>query len=143
MAFTETHKPCPDCDSSDGLSYNDDGSSKCFVCNTFTPAAKDNIRVLGDVSQESKKPSFSQTEHRLITSEYRTITDRLITGTTAKRYSALKNGDTMTFGYYAPDDPTKPVAAKVRTPDKRFSIVGDWKNAGLTDNTCSLKVDVM
>ena len=132
MAFTETHKPCPDCDSSDGLSYNDDGSSKCFVCNTFTPAPKDGVvRVLGDVSQESKKPSFSQTEHRLITSEYRTITDRLITGTTAKRYSALKNGDTMTFGYYAPDDPTKPVAAKVRTPDKRFSIIGDWKNAGL------------
>jgi twinkle protein len=115
------------------LSYNDDGSSKCFVCDTFTPAEKDNIRVLGDVSQESKKPSFSQTEHRLITSEYRTITDRLITGTTAKRYSALKNGDTMTFGYYAPDDPTKPVAAKVRTPDKRFSILGDWKNATIVE----------
>jgi twinkle protein len=130
MPFTETHQPCPDCNSSDGLAFNDDGSSKCFVCDTFTPS-RDNIRELGDVSQNTSKPSFSQTEHRLITAEYRTITDRLITGTTAKKYSALKQGEVTTFGYFNPDDPTKPIAAKVRNPDKRFSIVGDWKNAGL------------
>ena len=130
MPFTETHQPCPDCGSSDGLAFNDDGSSKCFVCDTFTPAPKDNVRELGAIS-EAPKPSFSQTEHRLITAEYRSITDRLITGTTAKKYSALKSGEVTTFGYYDPSDPTKPVAAKVRNPDKRFSIIGDWKHAGL------------
>ncbi len=134
MPFTDTHQPCQDCGSSDGLAFNDDGSSKCFVCDTFTPAPKDsvreNVRELGAIN-EAPKPSFSQTEHRLITAEYRSITDRLITGTTAKKYSALKSGEVTTFGYFDPNDPTKPVAAKVRNPDKRFSIVGDWKHAGL------------
>jgi len=134
MGFIETHQPCPDCDSSDGLAYNDDGSSKCFVCDKYTPADKvnvrDNVRELGSIS-DAPKPSFSQTEHRLITAEYRSITDRLITGSTAKKYAALKQGDVTTFGYFNPDDPTKPVAAKVRNPDKRFSIIGDWKQAGL------------
>ncbi len=32
------HQPCPDCGSSDGLLINDDGSTKCFVCETFHPA---------------------------------------------------------------------------------------------------------
>jgi len=131
MAFTETHQPCSDCGSSDALSYNDDGSSYCFNCSKYTKADKvDNVRELGSIS-DKPKPSFTQTEHRLITAEYRTITDRLITGTTAKKYAALKQGDITTFGYYNPDDPTKPVAAKVRNPDKRFRIVGDWKKAGL------------
>ena len=83
MAFTETHQPCPDCDSSDALSYNDDGSSYCFNCSKYTKADKvDNVRELGSIS-DKPKPSFTQTEHRLITAEYRTITDLLITGTTA------------------------------------------------------------
>ena len=59
MAFTETHQPCPDCNSSDGLAYNDDGSSKCFVCDAYTPADKvDNIRELGSIS-DKPKPSFT------------------------------------------------------------------------------------
>ena len=31
-----THKPCPDCGSSDGMMINEDGSSYCFVCKTFS-----------------------------------------------------------------------------------------------------------
>ena len=56
MAFTNTHQPCPDCDSSDALAYNEDGSSKCFVCDSkYTPAAKaDNVRELGSISDVPK-----------------------------------------------------------------------------------------
>ena len=35
-----THQPCPDCGSSDALTYNSDGSTKCFSCDTFTPSAE-------------------------------------------------------------------------------------------------------
>lgn len=129
MPFTETHQPCPDCNSSDGLAYNDDGSSKCFVCDTYTPPDKTERREF--VPVESKKPSFVNEQHKLLTGEYRTITDRLITGATAKHYTALKSGDWVTFGYYDPDDPTKPIASKTRTPDKRFTINGEWKKVGM------------
>ena len=33
--FVEFHKPCPVCDSSDACSVNEDGSAKCFSCDTF------------------------------------------------------------------------------------------------------------
>lgn len=36
--MSQTHLPCPDCDSSDALLINDDGSTKCFSCGTFTPS---------------------------------------------------------------------------------------------------------
>lgn len=35
-----SHQPCPDCGSSDALIINDDGSTKCFSCEKFTPAPK-------------------------------------------------------------------------------------------------------
>ena len=79
---------------------------------------------LGSIS-DKPKPSFTQTEHRLITAEYRTITDRLITGTTAKKYAALKQGDVTTFGYYNPDDPTKPIAAKVPMKTKATTTTNE------------------
>lgn len=33
-----THQPCPDCPSSDALQINDDGSTYCHSCNTYTPS---------------------------------------------------------------------------------------------------------
>ena len=32
-----THQPCPDCGSSDALTHNADGSTKCYSCGLFTP----------------------------------------------------------------------------------------------------------
>jgi hypothetical protein len=32
MAFVKTHLPCSDCGSSDALSIDDAGYSKCFAC---------------------------------------------------------------------------------------------------------------
>ena len=33
--FVELHKPCPVCDSSDACCINEDGSAKCFSCDSF------------------------------------------------------------------------------------------------------------
>ena len=38
MDFIKTHMPCDDCGSSDALSLNADGSTKCFACGKFTPS---------------------------------------------------------------------------------------------------------
>lgn len=38
LDFIKTHQPCPDCGSSDALSINSDGSTKCFSCGVFTPS---------------------------------------------------------------------------------------------------------
>ena len=35
--FIKHKLPCPKCDSSDAVSLNDNGSAKCFSCNTFFP----------------------------------------------------------------------------------------------------------
>ena len=138
MPFTETHQPCPDCGSSDGLAFNDDGSSKCFVCDTFTPAPKDNVRELGAIS-EAPKPSFSQTEHRLITAEYRSITDRLITGTTAKKYSALKSGEVTTFGYFSLTIQQSLLPPRYATLTNASVSLAIGNTQDCTVSTCSLK----
>ena len=44
--FIKHKLPCPKCDSSDAVSLNDNGSAKCFSCNTFFPDydnADDNV----------------------------------------------------------------------------------------------------
>ena len=37
MEAVKIHQPCPDCGSSDALTINDDGSTKCHSCGKFTP----------------------------------------------------------------------------------------------------------
>jgi len=46
MTFVLTHQPCANCKSSDGLSYNEDGSSLCFVCNEYTRPPEDEEVIL-------------------------------------------------------------------------------------------------
>ena len=40
LEWAVTHQPCPDCGSSDALSINTNGATKCFSCNQFTPKKK-------------------------------------------------------------------------------------------------------
>lgn len=42
LEWAVTHQPCPDCGSSDALSINTNGATKCFACEKFTPS-KNNI----------------------------------------------------------------------------------------------------
>ena len=124
MGFVKTHQPCPDCDSSDALSYNDNGSSYCFGCQKYTPAPDEQV-------VEVKRKPFTETAYKLDVGSYSAISDRLITAATATKYSTQKSGENVVFGYYDPADPTQPVAAKIRTPDKRFHTDGAWTRGGL------------
>ena len=118
MSFLKTHQPCSDCDSSDGLSINDDGSTKCFSCGKFTPRPRADYQ-----HKPEPKKVFNA---RLLTGTYSAIIERRIQKATAERYSAIVDGDRVVFGYYG--EGSEPVAAKVRYPDKRFIVEGSWND---------------
>ena len=50
LDFIKTHQPCPSCGSSDALSINSDGSTKCFSCGKFTPSANKEKIIKSPVS---------------------------------------------------------------------------------------------
>ena len=54
--FVDFHKPCPVCNSSDACSVNEDGSAKCFSCESFFPNYEE--ATTGSVV-ETKQPTES------------------------------------------------------------------------------------
>ena len=129
MAFAKTHQPCHDCGSSDGLSYNDDGSSYCFVCETFH-----DLTHARDANKDKEyKPMQPQPKPVALSynfnGEYRTILERGLSRETCERYKCIKDGDSYAFGYT--NDKGNIIAAKVRSADKDFRTQGEWKEAQL------------
>jgi twinkle protein len=116
-----THQPCPDCGSSDALTYYDWGS-RCFSCGKATKNKQDNEpkQVLTKVS------THLSNVHEL---SYESIKERGLTRDTCLDYGiGIKNGSYY-FPYYSGNDL---VAFKKRQiTDKRFSIEGDWPKGTL------------
>ncbi len=125
MGFNILHRPCDDCGSSDGRCYNDDGSSKCFACNRFFPGSG------GVMTTTVSKADWDSVQQALVTASFKAIPERSLSVLTAKHYSTMDMGSYVIYGYYAAADPHTVVAAKIRYPDKRFSVVGDWAGGGL------------
>lgn len=111
-----THQPCPECGSSDALTINTDGSTKCFSCNHFTPSTG---KVIPTTTTTSKVSVF-------VEGSYMDIPSRKITKETCRR-----------FGYFISELHGKPVhvanyrnlegglvAQKYRFKDKTFSCEG-------------------
>ncbi len=126
MGFVKLHQQCEDCGSSDALSYNEDGSSYCFACATYTPpettgAAVSEIKERVVAGHGFNKAAFTE--------PYRGYQDRGLTATTMAAYSAQQRAGNILFGYHTASGEL--VACKTRTEDKKFSISGDWKKAGL------------
>ena len=124
MAFIKTHQPCDQCGSSDALSYDDEGGSHCFSCGHTTQGNKE---VQGaDIISLKEAVDGEELESR---GDYAALSDREITGTTAKKYDVTqKDGQTL-FSYY--NENNERVAAKRRTADKDFRTSGKWSQAGL------------
>lgn len=127
------HQPCPACSGSDCLTINQDMSTYCHSCaktgkhDADTEAARPlRADVVG-----IPKPALATLETLLATGEYRANPLRKITAETAQTYRVFYGPDKTTYGYFEPGNTIQPVAAKIRYPDKKFNIVGDWKKAGL------------
>jgi twinkle protein len=130
--FVETRQPCDICGSSDARAVNADGSSYCFSGNCPEPYQPKPSN--GEPIKTVKAPQSSYSkiikDHigLFSTREFSPIPERSITVSTAKKYNALVDGDTVIFGYAGEDGV---IAAKVRKKDKKFSTEGDWSQAGL------------
>ena len=84
--FVKHKLPCPKCDSSDAVSLNDNGSAKCFSCNTFFPDY-DNANDMSTndntiVPMKQPETSFLNS----YTGIYAPLTDRNISEKTARKF---------------------------------------------------------
>lgn len=113
-----THQPCPDCDSSDALTINENGSTKCFSCGKYTPPSN---------KYKQQKNTF---EPDFLKGIIRAIPDRSINEDVCKRYnyriSSYKNRPIQIATYR--DLTGKPIFQKIRFSDeKEFFTVGKFK----------------
>lgn len=123
MTFVLTHQPCAECGSSDALSYNADGSTKCFSCGTMTPAPDDAPIIIPFVKKEVDMSFLENFEDGIITSH----SERNLTKASMEKYNVVRNGNNLYFPYHDVDGNI--VASKVRsTKEKKFHSVGDWNN---------------
>ena len=129
--FVKFHLPCNTCGSSDALSLNEDGSTKCFSCGEFLPN-KNNIGVR---SVEHKSKPQSTPANLSHGGMFASLTDRNISADTAKKYGVKvvydANGELSQhlYPYYNNNELT---AHKIRyVKDKRFSTEGNFEGTGL------------
>ena len=133
MGFVAFHKPCPSCGGSDPVSINEDGSAKCFSCDTFfkdyESAMGGNVADFSSFKRSNDNASFSENK-----SFYHALTDRSISLETAKKYGVRsvkdEKGDIIEHHYPAYIN-NEEVATKIRRPNKVFSWSGSPKGTGL------------
>ena len=127
--FKKYHLPCPECNSSDALSVNEDGSAKCFSCDKFFPKF------------EQEETFYTQTKKEVSPllnvngSSYASISDRCIGVETAKKYGVKVVYDSQgkiaqhIYPYFINHEHT---ANKIRyTRDKLFKCQGTIQDTGL------------
>lgn len=122
MTFKQKHLPCPDCGSSDALSVNEDGSTYCFSCETYTrPVEAFNDAEVTEVSTAPRKLVTGPSDAFL-----GGFKDRRISMDTAEAYNVTQNSNGDVFFPYV-DRNGDVIAYKRRTADKQFSSTGNIK----------------
>ncbi len=126
LTSVSTHLPCDDCGSSDALTRNTDGSTKCYSCGLFTPNRKKSMSV---VSSSPTRGAFVD------------IPTRGLTKAICQKYDysvGTRNGETVHIASYLNLN-RELIAQKFRTRDKRFTCDGKptvffgqhlWPNGG-------------
>ena len=128
-----THQPCDDCGSSDALCINYDESTFCHSCRKYTHPPLEGSGIAVRVPQKPLTGSegFDATLALLATETFSSVPERGLSAATMKSYGVVVKSGQVIYPYYEPTEPTSPVAAKVRYPDKRFQTSGDWSKGGL------------
>ena len=128
-----THQPCDDCGSSDALCINYDESTFCHSCRKYThpPLEGSGIAVRVPEKPLTGSEGFDATLALLATETFSSVPERGLSAATMKSYGVVVKSGQVVYPYYEPTEPTSPVAAKVRYPDKRFQTSGDWSKGGL------------
>ena len=117
----KAHQPCPDCNSSDALTYYDWGS-RCFSCGKATRFKRDE-----EPTQTLTKVNTKLTNvHEL---SYQSVVERKLTRDTCISYGIGVKDNSYYFPYYSGD--TLVAFKKRNVSDKRFSVEGDWQKGAL------------
>ena len=121
------HDACPDCGSSDALGVYSD-HTYCFSCLKHTQEAQSDTK--GDAttatSVSDKDKAIGQS---LLQGEAQALPARGLTEETCQKFGYIcttHNGENVQAAMYR-DAKGRPVAQKLRTKDKKFSIIGDAK----------------
>ena len=147
------HEDCPDCGSSDARSLYDDGHYFCYSCQTHTPAepgSQGDEGAAGPLADQDKAVGQG-----LLEGTFQAIPARGLSEETCRKFGYLvtthKNQPVQVATYR--DKSGRPAAQKIRTADKRFSIVGDAKgmtlfgshlwNKGKILTICEGEIDAM
>ena len=127
--FVKYHLPCPKCSSSDALSENTDGSSKCFSCGTFFPKYREPSNI--SYNQPKSKPMSAIVNEGV----YAPLSDRKISLETAKKYNvkvAYDSRGVIAEHHYPYTNEEDNVSFKVRkTASKDFYWKGQAKDTQL------------
>ena len=108
------HIPCGNCGSSDGRGVYADGTSWCFVCESFEGSH--------DEAFEPRKYNVD-----LLTGSVSAIPRRGLRDDTCQKFGYMVGTDCQIAPYH--DASGRVVAQKIRKKDKQFSWVGDRKDA--------------
>ena len=81
--WDKVHQPCPVCNSSDAVGVNEDGSAKCFSCDTFMPNYEQSCE--GNNMEVQTDNTFKQPDNIEVGS-FSALTDRKISKDTAQKY---------------------------------------------------------
>lgn len=118
------HEPCNACSSKDANSLYTDGSRYCFSCETYTHP---------DGTSATGSPAHTKVNSSLLVGDYVELRSRRIPEDVCRKYGYMiadYNGQKVHVATYK-DSKGRPVAQKIRTADKQFSVVGDAAAMGL------------
>ena len=126
------HTSCDACGSSDanGVYENDEGRTHtyCFSCQTYQSGSPEDGRKEKPIPNQD-----NQKQKGLLSGIPKAIAARGLTEATCKKWGYLTgqhNGQPVQLAVYR-DKGGKPIAQKLRTPNKQFQIVGDAKQMKL------------
>tara|TARA_Y100000589_G_scaffold11984_1_gene9816 strand:+ start:24574 stop:26187 length:1614 start_codon:yes stop_codon:yes gene_type:complete len=147
--FIETHLPCPDCDSSDALCVNENGSTKCFSCGKYTPAKTETTKPILEVKTKRKE------NDNFLYGDLLPIAPRGIHLDTCKKYGYYVGdykGERVHIANYRNFE-GELVGQKIRDKDKNFEIKGNitdcffgqhlWPNGGKKLIICEGEIDCL
>lgn len=120
------HEPCPKCGSRDNLARYADGHAHCFGCRHHEPPT--------GASPTRPKRGTSVPTAKLIEGSVRDLRARRLSAETCALFDyscgEYRGRPVQIAGYHRADGGPV-VAQKVRFPDKDFTVLGDFKAAGL------------
>lgn len=131
------HEPCPACGSRNNLARYSDGHAYCFGCGHYEFANDEEEERMGEAATVETLSSAENREQKAILTlegEIKDLPKRGLREDTLKhwQYRVGTVGDKPAqLAYYFDPNTRKPVACKVRFPDKSFTWIGNPKDAPL------------